>query len=368
MKRACLTCAKTAAFAIFLIAATPSPPPLQSLIDAHVKALGGMEAIRAITSVIERGTYHEGTLNIDTFTAQRRPFYRVIGDPRVDPLGEIHEGYDGSAWEYYPDPRIVVRTVGAAADAARHAAAFDDPLVQYGSAADALAMGPQITLFGKPEYTVHVVLYDGFAEDLYVNPTTFMIDGEKRIVPMHAFGKRLNTVDVLSDYRPEGGVQRAHRFREMNRDTGATLTESSVATVEINPSLPLAMFSPPVWERTPLELMIQRIYDERDEARAVMATYRDFAPLVDVRAPATGDAVDFVGYQCLKMGHSDTTIALLKANVNDHPGSARAHFGLGRAYQAGNEVTGAREQYREALRIEPGYSRAADALKSLGSP
>jgi hypothetical protein len=280
----------------------PQSPALDAIVHNHVTALGGEKAIAAITSDIERGWYREADFKIDTFTARMRPFYRVIGDPRVNPLGEIHEGYDGSAWEYYPDPGIVVRTVGAAADATRHAAAFDDPLVDHARRGIRLMLEAPATVLGKREYTIRTVLVDGFSEDLYINPATWMIDAEKRIVPMHAFGKRYTTIDILSEYRPEGGVMRAHDFKEVDEQTGTILTEGAVTAVEINPSLPLSMFSPPVWNRTPLQEMIQRIYDERDEARSVMATYRDFAQLLDVHAPAAGDAVDFVGYQCLKWG------------------------------------------------------------------
>ncbi|MBV8197130.1 MAG: hypothetical protein JO263_03265 [Candidatus Eremiobacteraeota bacterium] len=143
------------------------------LVAAAAMALCGAEkAIASITSVIERGRYREGTFRIDTFAAQLRPFYRVIGDPLTDPLGEIHEEYDGSAWEYYPDPGIVVRTVGAA-------------------------------WCGTREDAIRTTLADGFTEEIYVNPATWMID----------------------------------------EDTGTTLTESAVTSVEINASPPLSMFS-----------------------------------------------------------------------------------------------------------------------------
>lgn len=351
----------TASAALLLGAGAPAPP-LDVVVNHHIEALGGERAILSISSVIERGWYREGNFKIDTFAAQLRPFYRVIGDPRTDPLGEIHEGYDGSAWEYYPDPGIVVRTVGPAADAARHAAAFDDPLVNYGRRDIRLTLEAPATVLGTREYAIRAVLADGFTEDIYVNPATWMIDAEKRLVPMHAFGKRYTTIDVLAGYRPERGVMRAHDFKEIDEETGAILTESAVTSVEINPSLPLSMFSPPVWDRTPLQQMIQRIYDERDEARAVMATYRDFTQLIDVHSPAVGDAVDFVGYQCLKMGHADTTVLLLTQNLADHPNSARANFGLGRAYAAIGKLEDAKAEYRRALAIDPEYQPAIDAL------
>ncbi len=338
---------------------------LETVITHHVQSLGSAKAIASINSFIERGWYREGKLEIDTFTAQKRPFYRVIGDPRTDPLGEIHEGYDGAAWEYYPDPGIVVRTVGAAADATRQAAAFDDPLVDSARRGIRLTLEAPTTVLGTREYTIRAVLADGFTEDIYVNPSTWMIDAEKRVVPMHAFGKRYTTIDVLSDYRPEAGVYRAHLFKQIDEDTEKVLTESAVTRVEINPTLPLSMFSPPEWNRTPLQQMIQRIYDERDEPRSVMATYRDFSQLIDLHSAAVGDAVDFVGYQCLKMGHADSAVLLLRQNVADHPNSAGAHFGLGRAYEAMGNHNDAKAQYQRALVIDPNYKQARDALAAL---
>src|SRR6185503_6088755 len=132
---------------------------------------------------------------------------------------------------------------------------------------------------------------------------------------MHAFGQKYTTHDRFGDYRPEGGVMMAHTDAEVDSATGKVLDHGTLVSVEINPDLPMSMFSPPQWERTPLQQMIQRIYDERDEPAAVLATYRALRSIVSV---PTGDAVDFVGYQCLKMGHADTAIALLSRNVADN--------------------------------------------------
>jgi len=192
-----------------------------------------------------------------------------------------------------------------------------------------------------------------------------MIDGRALFVPMHAFGTPNDTNDVYGDYRAEGGVMMPHRDAEINAKTGKILDEGTVTSVEINPNLSKAAFSPPVWNLTPLQMMIDLIYKERDGADAVLATYRSFGALVDINSNATGDAVDFVGYQCLKMGETATALALLRQNLKDHLGSARSHFGLGRALQTAGDTAGARREYNAALAIDPKYDRATAALKSL---
>jgi Flp pilus assembly protein TadD len=133
--------------------------------------------------------------------------------------------------------------------------------------------------------------------------------------------------------------------------------------MEINPALPVEQFSPPEWERTPLQQMIQRLYDERTDIAAVMATYRDFRRAFPEMA--SGDAVDFTGYQILKTGQTEIAVALLTQNVADNPNSARAHFGLGRALETAGKKDDARTQYDRALAIDPNFVRARTARDAL---
>ncbi len=344
-------------FLVLALGAAPSPG-VDGLVAKHVEALGGIDRIHALHTFIKHGWYEEGTVRLnDMFIAQMRPFYRVIGDPRTHPLDEIHEGYDGSPWEFYPDPGIVVRTVGAAARTSRHTALFDDPLVEYRRHGTSVDYGGTETFHGHPVYVLHTHRADGFAEDYMLDQQTFMLDGRRQIVPMHAFGKRYVTDDVYGDYRAEGGIMFAHSDAEIDAESGKVLDRSGVTSMEINPDLQLSIFSPPSWNRTPLQQMIQRIYDERDEPASAMATYRDFSSIVDIKAPATGDAIDFTAYQCLKMGHTDTALTLLTQNVADHPDSARAHFGLARALDAAGEKEKARDEFARAHAIDPSVDR-----------
>ena len=340
-------------------------PSVDEIVAQHVAALGGMDAILAVHSFVRHGWYREGDFYLDnTYVAQMRPFYRVIGSPEHE-LDELHEGYDGSAWEYYPDPGLVVRTGAEAARTTRHSAMFDDALVTYRAAGTAFTYGGTQRFLGKTVYVLHGVLADGFHEDYFVDSQTFLIDGRSEVVPMHAYGRRYHTYNVFGDYRAEGGVMMSHSFREVDSATGKVLDSGGDSRIDINPSLPRAIFSPPQWNRTPLQEMIARIYDERDDPHAAVWTYREFRATPDLSATPTADAVDFVGYQCLKMGHADTAIAVLELNVGDNPRSARAHFGLGRALEATGRREGAAKEYRTALSIDPSFARAKTALDAL---
>src|SRR5579872_2935866 len=103
---------------------------LDQIVLQHVEALGGAERIHALQSLIIRGMHHEGgvippdmPIRARNYMAFLRPYYGVIGDPAIaNP--DLREGFDGSSWEYYGDPGIVVRTVGAAAAATRHTSEF----------------------------------------------------------------------------------------------------------------------------------------------------------------------------------------------------------------------------------------------------
>jgi hypothetical protein len=123
--------------------------------------------------------------------------------------------------------------------------------------------------------------------------------------------------------------------------------------------------SPPQWNRTAVQEMIAHIYDERDDAHAAVWTYRQFRAMADVATTPTAEAVDFVAYQCLKMGHADTAIAVLALNVIDNPCSARTHFGLGRAFEAADRRESAAKEYRAALSIDPTFTPARMALNAL---
>jgi len=139
-----------------------------------------------------------------------------------------------------------------------------------------------------------------------------------------------------------------------------TFTTKSIVA---NHDYDAAVFSPPEFKRTPLQKWLEDLYATREDATAVIWSYRDFRqanPQTD-----THGGVEFIGYQMLKMGNAATAVELLKANARDYPTAATSAFGLGRAYKTAGDIANARIEFERALKLDPNYKRASDALKSL---
>jgi hypothetical protein len=352
---------------VLLLAATAAQgqpaPTVNEIVARHVEALGGSQNLDSVHTLIKHLVYREGDFVIpDAFVALGRPYYKTLADPRNLNV-DVNEGFDGSSWEYYRDPGVVVRTVGAAAAASRHGTEI------FGSLVDYKVMGTKVELSGleqfggRPSYRLHVTLSDGFERDLFVDRETFLIIGERKAAPIHAYGEAVRSESRIGDYRRVGGVMFPFSTREVEIATGRELSSDTIQSIEINPKLDAGFFSPPQFTRTPLQQFLEQLYAERTDPVSVMWTYRRFRaahPTIDTRA-----GVEFIGYQMAKMGDFNGSVELLTANTADYPKSASAQYSLGRAYQGAGDKEDARKAFDRALAIDPGYKRAHDGLNAL---
>jgi hypothetical protein len=338
-------------------------PSVDQIVERHLEALGGRGKIDTVHSVVKHLVYREGSFVMpDAFIAQMRPYYKTIGDPK-DKSTEINEGYDGSAWEYYADPGVVLRTVGAAAAATRHGTEIIDSLVDYKSLGTRIEMAGPDTFAGNPAYKLHVTLEDGFEKDVFIDQKSFLIIGDRRSAPIHAFGAPVRSENRIGDYRSVNGVLFPYTSREVEIGTGRELNSNTVRSIMVNEQLDPSFFGPPQYQRTPLQQMLEQLYMERSDPVCVMWTYRGFKtanPILETR-----DGVEFIGYQMVKMADFDGAIKLLTANAADYPKSASAQFGLGRAYKAAGDFENARTYFQKALEIDPNFEKASDGLKAL---
>ena len=353
--------------ALFTIAASLRSQELSAdaIVARHLQARGGAQRLRALESVIYRsGTYREGSYigSGRAFMAMARPYYKIVGDP-ADTAADFREGYDGSAWEWYRSPGIVVRTVGAANAAMRHNLDPDGPFSDYHDKGSQIERVADATIAGRPVYGILLTLRDGARALYLIDQTTFLISAVRKAAPIHAFGAPVSTEERVGDYRPVDGVLFSFRSTEVEIASGKELNSMTWGTIETNKSLPAEWFSPPAFVRTPLQKFLEQVYYERADTSSVRWSYFAFRrahPEIDTRA-----GVEMVGYQMLKMGDRDGATALLTMNARDYPRSSSSAFGLGRALIAAGDSTSARQEFTRALKLDPANKAAAAALASL---
>lgn len=346
------------------------PLTLEQIVQRHIDAIGGIGKIHALKSLVIRGMYHEGgpipegtPIVARNYMAFLRPYYQVIGDPS-NPNPDLREGFDGSAWEYYGDPGIVIRTVGAAAAATRHTAEFlQDSLIDYAEKGTKLDLQGIEKIDGHDTYRIFVTLSDGFQKYNFVDAETFLITAGRGSAPIHAFGAPVTTEGRLLDYQPVNGVLMPRRIVEAEIATGKVLAESRSVIIEANTITDPAIFSPAPRPKTALQDFLEKLYQERTDAVSVMYSYRLFRrthPDIDTR-----EGIEFVGYQMAKTKDYPSSIELLGANAADYPDSASAQYGLGRALQASGDAEGAAKAFQSALKIDPQFQKATDGLNAL---
>ena len=358
------------ALCVFLGPSVHAQLTADQIAQKHVDAIGGIEAIDSLHSLVYRGAYHEpGPMPADkpliphTYQAFMRPYYEAIGDP-AEKYHDVREGFDGSSWEYYGDPGIVLRTVGAAASASRHAVEFlQDALVDYKEKGTTLELRGTEKIAAKDAYKLFAKYLDGSERLVFVDMQTFLIIADRKTAPIHAFGQAVTSESRYSDFRPVNGVLFHFSELEVEIATGRVLSEMRKISIEANTITDASAFTPAPFTRTPLQQFLELLYMERTDHVCVMNTYRLFRrahPEMDTR-----DGVEFIGYQMVKMSDYKGAIELLRANAADYPKSASSQFGLGRAYKAAGETALAKEAFEHALQINPNYKRASDGLNGL---
>lgn len=337
---------------------------IDQVVGRYIAATGGIENIRALSNLVfSDGLYEEGDYKGKGHSTMSlgRPFFKLVGN-KEEPGGYM-EGYDGAAWEWYADPGIVVRTVGAPSKAIRHYAGVENPLVDYREKGSTATIKGETVLDDRPVVVIELIRRDGFLEQVYLDMESWLIVATGFAAPIHAFGAEVFNLNRISDYREVAGVQIAHRFVTVEMPSGKEQNSMQWGRIQANRDLPEDWFSPPQPERTRLQAFIEHLYQQRSDIASVMWTYQEYRrayPQMD-----TSDAVDVAGFQILKMGAVDQAVALLEQNVQDYPGSANSRFGLGRALRTAGRLEEARAEFEQVLRLDSAHGRANAALAEM---
>jgi hypothetical protein len=337
---------------------------VDEILQHHIAALGGQKNLDAVQNLIIRGTYTEDRQSSAAQLARMRPFYKLVGDP-LKRSADFEEGYDGSAWEFYGDPGIVLRTVGPASAAARHGLYVLGNLVDFKKQGSTVRLLGSAKIDGGNTYQLRVRMLDGFEQDEFIDAETWLVVADRKVAKVHAFGSDVSSETRWSDYRVVNGVRFAFLNVEVDLATGKELNRLQTDHIEINQKLDVSMFMPPRLQRTPLQAAMDQIFQERDDADAVQWTYYDFRnayPGINTEV-----AMEVIGYQSLKMGSIASAVVLLENTLHDYPQSAAAAFGLGRAYRTAGRIAEAKSEFEHALVLDPKHQRSRDALADIAA-
>ena len=334
-------------------AAQPAALTAQDIVSRYIAARGGLEKLRAIRTLVFRGPPRPNG-KPGRRIVRARPFYLNVGA----------EGNDGSPWEAYDESGLQPRVTDAPGAALRHTAYFDDPLVMTLEPGWSAELTGSERIDDRDAWRLRVVYPDGFVNESFVDKTTWLLVARRFTAPVHAFGASATSQAVIGDYRPVNGVLFPFSLREVDLATGAVMDSFTWEAIDANVPLDYAVFSPPPRAATPVSRLVNGIFASRHVTADALGWYHDF-----LRDPATASvdieaAIESVGYECLKNGAVATGTALLEENLRAHPTSARAHFGVGRAYRAAGREADAMERFREALRLDPGLEEAKRAIAS----
>lgn len=223
---------------------------LDELLDRHIHAIGGANALAAVKTLqmdlritegasVLTGNYatdRQGRMRIDIFA----------GDKAV-----WTEALDGdSAWCQQGAAAKPVTEAAEAAIALKHGVLLPGKIL---SLREVTAHGVKLSIHGRERldgisyYVLRLDFPDGFSNYLYVHPDSYLIERQRDFRAMHPDlslkKKRLET--RFGDYRPTGGVLRSYSEQTYNLDTGQLEQSMIVIAIRINQPLAANFFSMP---------------------------------------------------------------------------------------------------------------------------
>ena len=228
----------------------PAEESLEDLIAKNTAARGGASAIESAQTVAIRLRITEPKFTVDALYQASR-----AGRMRIDVFANgarvYSEGYDGRrAWQLAQGAEHAADASTSGAEALRHGLELPTNLRGLH---EMRARGHQLTLRGRElvdgtnYHVIELRLDDGFTTDLYVNPSTYLIDRMRDIRALHpdADARTRWIEQRYEDFRKVDGRMLAFKSSQVDLRTGQVTQTSTVLEVTTNPPLTEATFAPP---------------------------------------------------------------------------------------------------------------------------
>jgi hypothetical protein len=210
-------------------------PPAQSIIDRHIEAVGGRDAMKAHNSVTVKGSMSvpangmSGSLEL--FAA--RPNKRVT-KMTLAGIGEISEGFDGTvAWSTSPMTGPMLATGDELKEKALDA--DFDGMLGLASKYEAMKTIEKTTFEGRPVYKIALTRKGGGDDIEFYDVETGLKAGGivERKSPMGT----VSATSVISDYKRFGGILQPTLVKQTAMGAQIVTTITSVEYDKVDPTV-----------------------------------------------------------------------------------------------------------------------------------
>lgn len=335
------------------------------IIQKAVAAMGGLERIHAIHSLVFRGFHYEGSYKQeyagskkgDATMIRMRPGARLVGcRPEVPACngqwGQIVEAFDGKhGWELnWPRQRLVY-TVNKAERALRCGAQFDFLFIDYKERGFHAAHQGRKTVLGKEAEAVQVDEEGCSSAVYYFDPKTFELLMSQLTIPIHARGDAVETVAVYKEFKIVNGVRLPSRSEEVNLKTGEVIDGGEWTSIEANTLHDAKIFEPPSVHPVGITAVVLEMLRSAADATPpqMMTAYSKFRATPEGQQANVIYDMNWLGYELLKVDKYHHALAVFRQIIAENPGSGEAYGNLGEAYLQQHDSGNAISAFQQAV-------------------
>jgi hypothetical protein len=333
-----------------------------------VEAMGGLEKIHALHSLVYRGFHYEGsyqqefvrTKTSSSVMVRMRPGLRLVGcRPEVPACngqwGRIVEGFDGRrGWELNWPKQRLVRTVSKAEHALRCGAAFDYLFVDYKERGfTAKYLGRQRVL-GSDVEAVQIDRPEcGAGMVYYFDQETYLVRMTRAQLPIHARGDAVDTVAIYTKSLDVNGVRLLSREEEVNFKTGEVIDGVEWTSIEANTLDDPRIFQAPEVHPVGITAVMLKMLEQsgHDRPKTMMATYFAFRKSEEGKKADAVYDMNWLGYELLKVDKYQYALPVFLEIVREQPESADSYQNLGEAYLQMKDKENAIAAFDQALKL-----------------
>ena len=203
------------------------------IVAKHLKALGGVEKLKALQSLRSTGKLKMGPMEATMVAIKARP-----NQSRMDFTIQGMSGtqaFDGSTgWTIMPGQKNAEAMPEEMAADARESSDFDGPLVDYKTKGTKIELAGKEDVKGSPAYKLHLTSKNGSEFNLYIDARTYLL----------VKSDDAKSESFIGDYKEVAGVLMAHSI-EMHVKGEEAGQMVIIEHVDVNPKVDAATFKMP---------------------------------------------------------------------------------------------------------------------------